>query len=220
MSAFIRKMVGRPISKKLATQFIVLGLATSVSALGIAVGTADPALAFGGKGGGRVGGGGGGGMGGGHGWGGGGGGHGWGGAAHFSAAHIGGGRHFSASHISHASHWSGGHHYSTRYSGHTHTAGIHNDTTNLSKTNLSHSNATDHSWKNAGQDKNLNGKNLNEHVSPLKNASDPKNFGSRRDFSNKTAFNSFWREGWHNNWWHHNHFFHIGWIGPLFWPYA
>src|SRR6516164_10390628 len=27
--------------------------------------------------------------------------------------------------------WSGGHHYSTRYSGHTHTAGIHNHTTNL-----------------------------------------------------------------------------------------
>ena len=35
-----------------------------------------------------------------------------------------------------------------------------------------------------------------------------------RDFSNKTAFNSFWREGWHNNWWHHNHFISAGsWSG-------
>jgi hypothetical protein len=181
----------------------VLGLAASVSALAIAVGTADPALAFGkgGGGGGRAAGGGGGG-----------GGHGWGGAAHFSGAH-----HFSASHVSH---WSGGHHYAhaTHYS-HTHSTGIHTHSNlshaNVNHSNLNHANATDHSWKNAGQ-----GKNLNEHATPLKNASDPKNFGSRRDFANKTAFNSFWREGWHNNWWHHNHFFHIGWIGPLFWPFA
>jgi hypothetical protein len=86
---------------------------------------------------------------------------------------------------------------------------------NLDKSNLSKSNVTDHSLKNAGQEK-----NLNSHATPLKNASDPKNFGARRDFANKTAFNSFWREGWHDNWWHHNHFFHIGWIGPLIWPFA
>jgi hypothetical protein len=29
-------------------------------------------------------------------------------------------------------------------------------------------------------------KNLNSHVTPLKNASDPKNFSARRDFANKT----------------------------------
>ena len=74
---------------------------------------------------------------------------------------------------------------------------------------------TNHELTNTGEEK-----TLNAHVAPLKNASDPKNFGARRDFANKTAFNSFWREGWHENWWHHNHFFHIGWIGPLFWPYA
>ena len=226
MTAFISEKVGGPISKKLIARLVVLGLTTSLGALGIAAGTADVALAAKGGGGGRVGGGGGGGGGGGHAWGGGGGGHGWGGghvsASHFSAAHISGGHHFSASH---ASHWSGGHHYTTSHSWHTHTAGTHNHTTNLSKTNLSktnlsHSNVTDHSWKNAGQEKNLSGKNLNSHVTPLKNAADPKNFSSRRDFGNKTAFNSFWHEGWHNNWWHHNHFFHIGWIGPLFWPFA
>jgi len=203
-----------PISKKLAAKLVVLGLTTSLGALGITLGMGDVALAGKpGGGGGKVGGGGGG-----RGWGGGGGGH-------ISAPHF-SGAHYSGGHVSsHASHWSGSHHYSTRYSGHTHTAGIHNHTTNLSKTNLSHSNVTDHSWKNAGQEKNLNGKNLNgknlsEHVTPLKNASDPKNFGSRRDFANKTAFNSLWHQGWHNNWWHHNHFFHIGWIGPLFWPFA
>jgi len=116
---------------------------------------------------------------------------------------------------SHASHWSGGHHNSTRYSGHTNLS-----KTNLSKTNLSKSNVTEHTLKNAGQEKNLNEKNLNSHVTPLKNASDLKNFSARRDFANKTAFNSLWHQGWHQNWWNNHHFFHIGWIGPWFWPFA
>jgi LTXXQ motif family protein len=218
-----------PISKKLIARLIVLGLATSVGAFGIAVSTADLALAGGkGGGGGKGPGGGGGGGGGGHGWGGGGGGHwsGGGGASHFSAARFSGGHPISASHYSHVSHWSGGHHYSyshvTHYS-HTHTTGIHTHSnlskSNVSKSNLNHANTTEHALKNAGQEKN-NANNLNEHVKPLKNASDPKNFGARRDFATKTAFNSFWHDKWHQDWWHHHHFFHIGWIGPLFWPYA
>jgi hypothetical protein len=78
---------------------------------------------------------------------------------------------------------------------------------------LSH---TNHELTKTGQEK-----NLNSHVTALKNASDPKNFGARRDFAHKTAFNSFWHQGWHQNWWHHhNNFFHIGWIGPWFWPFA
>jgi hypothetical protein len=215
-----------PIRQKLIARLVVFGLATSVGALGIALGTADLAFAGGGKGGGRgPGGGGGGGGGGGHGLGGGGG-HGWGGGgghasvAHFSSAHVNGGHHYSVSHYSHASHSSGGRHYShvTHYS-HTHTTGIQ------THSNVNHANTTDHSLKNAGQEKSLNAKNLseknlNDHVKPLKNASDPTKFKERRDFANKTAFNSFWHEGWHNNWWHHHHFFHIGWIGPWFWPYA
>jgi hypothetical protein len=90
---------------------------------------------------------------------------------------------------------------------------------NLNKSNLNKSNVTEHVLKNAGREKN-NEKNLNEHVKPLKNASDPKNFSERRDFAKKTAFNSFWHDKWHQDWWHHHHFFHIGWIGPWFWPYA
>jgi hypothetical protein len=95
--------------------------------------------------------------------------------------------------------------------------------TNFNKSNLSKSNGTEHGFKNAGQEKNstgknLNGKNSNEHVKPL--ASDPKNFGARRDFAKKTAFNSFWHDRWHQDWWRHHHFFHVGWLGPWFWPYA
>jgi LTXXQ motif family protein len=218
-----------PISKKLAVRLIVLGLATSVGALGVAVGSGDVALAFGGKGGGGGGGGGKGGGGGGGGFGkvGGGGGGGFGkvggfgggpshfSVSHFSASHYSGGHgHYSAHVSSHVSHWTGGHHYSTRYSGHTHTTGHTRTTTG--KANLSKSNVTEHTLKNAGQDK-----NLKEHVKPLKHAADPKNFKERRDFANKTAFNSFWHEGRHQDWWHHhNNFFHIGWIGPWFWPFA
>ena len=214
--------------RSIRRHLIVLALATSLGALGLALGApfggADVALAKGGGGGGGGGGGkggGGGGGGGGRGWGGGGGGHAWSGghisASHFSGVHYSGGHGHYSSHVSsHASHWSGGHHNSTRYSGHTHTAGIHTHTTNVSKTNLnkmSKSNVTDHSLKNADQEKNLNSR-----VLPLK--SNPKNFKERRDFANKTAFNSFWHQGWHNNWWHRHHFFHIGWIGPWFWPFA
>jgi hypothetical protein len=136
--------------------------------------------------------------------------------SHFSAAHYGGGHgHYSAHISSHASHWSGGHRYThvSHYSGHSHATGIHAHANNLSKTSLSH---TNHELTKTGQEK-----NLNSHVTPLKNASDPKNFGARRDFAHKTAFNSFWHQGWHQNWWHHhNNFFHIGWIGPWFWPFA
>jgi LTXXQ motif family protein len=209
----------RSISKHL----VVLGLTTSLCALGMAVSTADLALAGKGGGGGRIGGGGGGG--GGHGWGGGGGGHGWGGGgvSHFSAAHISGGHGWS--HVSsHASHWSGGHHFThvSHSSGHMHSAGTHTHANNLSHSNLNHSNLSHNNLSHTNHELTKTGeeKNLNSHAAPLKNASDPKNFGARRDFANKTAFNSFWREGWHNNWWHHNHFFHIGWIGPLFWPFA
>ena len=107
--------------------------------------------------------------------------------------------------------------HATHYS-RTHTSGIHTHASNLSKTNLNHTNLshTNHELTKTGEEK-----NLNSHVTPLKNASDPKNFSNRRDFANKTAFNSFWHNGGHQNWWHHhNNFFHVGWIGPWFWPYA
>src|SRR5262249_15042912 len=54
----------------------------------------------------------------------------------------------------------------------------------------------------------------------LKHAADPHNFGVRRAYANKAAFQPFWHDGWHNAWWHRNNFFHLGWIGSWFWPFA
>ena len=41
----------------------------------------------------------------------------------------------------------------------------------------------------------------------------PGNFAAHRHFAGSGAFGPFYHYGWH---WHH----HLGWIGPLFWPYA
>ena len=38
-------------------------------------------------------------------------------------------------------------------------------------------------------------------------------FAANRHFAGAGAFHPFWNHGWH---WHN----HLGWIGPLFWPYA
>jgi hypothetical protein len=42
---------------------------------------------------------------------------------------------------------------------------------------------------------------------------DPRSFAEHRRFAGDPAFRQFWNHGWHP---HH----HLGWIGPLFWPYA
>jgi hypothetical protein len=42
---------------------------------------------------------------------------------------------------------------------------------------------------------------------------DPRNFRTRRNFAGDPAFRPFLGAGWHP---HH----HLGWVGPLFWPYA
>jgi LTXXQ motif family protein len=41
----------------------------------------------------------------------------------------------------------------------------------------------------------------------------PHSFAANRQFAANGAFHPFWNHGWH---WHN----HLGWIGPLFWPYA
>jgi LTXXQ motif family protein len=38
-------------------------------------------------------------------------------------------------------------------------------------------------------------------------------FAANRHFAGGGAFHSFWNHGWH---WHN----HLGWVGPLFWPFA
>ena len=42
---------------------------------------------------------------------------------------------------------------------------------------------------------------------------DPKNFAARRHFAGDPALRPFLDRGWHRNG-------HLGWVGPLFWPYA
>jgi hypothetical protein len=49
--------------------------------------------------------------------------------------------------------------------------------------------------------------------SRLTGTTDPRNFGVHRRFAGDPAFRPFLSAGWHP---HH----HLGWIGPLFWPYA
>jgi len=50
------------------------------------------------------------------------------------------------------------------------------------------------------------------HHGPV-HVTNPRNFAAHRHFADSRAFRPFFRRGWH---WHH----HLGWIGPLFWPYA
>jgi len=50
-------------------------------------------------------------------------------------------------------------------------------------------------------------------VSRVTGTTDPRNFGTHRNFAGDPAFRPFLGVGWHP---HH----HLGWIGPLFWPYA
>jgi hypothetical protein len=40
-----------------------------------------------------------------------------------------------------------------------------------------------------------------------------RSFAANRQFAAGGAFHPFWNHGWH---WHH----HLGWVGPLFWPFA
>jgi len=48
-------------------------------------------------------------------------------------------------------------------------------------------------------------------------AANPRAFAARRNFAANAAFHPFWHPGWHPGWHPYNH---VGWLGPLFWPYA
>jgi hypothetical protein len=48
-------------------------------------------------------------------------------------------------------------------------------------------------------------------------AVNPAAFAARRNFAANAAFHPFWHPGWHPGW---HPFNHVGWLGPLFWPYA
>ena len=138
--------------------------------------------------------------GGGHGGGGhGGGGHGGGGGAHFGGGHFGGGHAaFSHFHVGRVSHFSAGHvsHYARR-AFHSHLG-----TASHVAPSVTHALTTAHPLTAA------------THASFTHTAAaDPHSFAARRDFGRDRAFHGFWGHGWHP-------YRHLGWIGPLFWPYA
>jgi LTXXQ motif family protein len=54
---------------------------------------------------------------------------------------------------------------------------------------------------------------LHTTTSRVTGTTDPRNFRSHRNFAGDPAFRPFRGVGWHP---HH----HLGWVGPLFWPYA
>jgi hypothetical protein len=215
---------------KIATSATAIGLALSLSLL-----TAEGAPRGGGGGGGgpHPGGGGGGGM---HIGGGGGGPHlggGGGGAPHFSAgpARLGGGGgapHFSAG----PARLGGGgvSHFATHAAPHFSTgrvggSNIAAHTSRFNRSTLNAPNAPGHS---------IDAHGIGAHEPALNHAATPAighgavangrfaragagvsaaAFAAHRTFASAGAFHSFMGAGWHQ---HH----HLGWVGPLFWPYA
>ena len=121
----------------------------------------------------------------------GGGGHGGGG--HGGGGHGGGGGHFAA-HSHFAPHISRGHvSHSARPSFHRHAG-----------TRITHHVAPATARPSFG---------TSAHATLAHGAVDPRHFGARRQFAANAAFRPFWHHGWHP-------YGHLGWIGPLFWPYA
>ncbi len=58
----------------------------------------------------------------------------------------------------------------------------------------------------------------NARVRPLANAASPNGFRDRRRLASNAAFRPFWGQDWRHHGWHP--YYHLGWVGPLFWPYA
>ena len=58
----------------------------------------------------------------------------------------------------------------------------------------------------------------NARVRPLAGAADPARFRDRRRLAANAAFRPFWGHDWQHHGWHP--YDHLGWIGPLFWPYG
>jgi hypothetical protein len=127
-------------------------------------------------------------------------------APHFSAARG----HFSASHFSRPSfhaHATASHFNRARF-GHA----------NIGHVNVSHGNVSRANVGNAHlAPSNLHPLATNAHLTPAARAAafhaDPHSFAEHRRLAGDPAWRPFWNHGWHPH-------RHLGWIGPLFWPYA
>lgn len=120
-----------------------------------------------------------------------------GGVAHFHAStvHMGGSHvtHFGRSHVTHFSRPS----YRVSHRGHG------ENTPRLSHATTPAFNSSDHSFAST----------VRFDRSHTSLAGDPRTFAARRQFVADGAFRPFFHDGWHP-------YHHLGWVGPLFWPYA
>jgi hypothetical protein len=192
-------------------------ITTSAAAIGLSLCLATAADARGGFGGGGGGGHVGGGGGGAHFGGGGGGAHFGGGAMHMGggAAHFGGGAmrmggaHFTA----HAApHFNSGRINSGRISSRMATSHIGHPGRSAFQSAIHGQGAhgLNHVTNPAAARTGLAG----AHVAHANAAfAGRRSFAANRQFAGAGAFHPFWNHGWH---WHN----HLGWIGPLFWPFA
>ena len=127
--------------------------------------------------------------------GGGGGGHPGGGGAHF-----GGGTHFGGAHFG-GVHFGGAHissHVSHFISGSHVTRHVTRHVTPLTHPLVTHP---------------LTGTHVTAFAHHPLGGGDPASFRAHRHFAGDPRFHSFWGHGWHP-------YHHVGWLGPLFWPYA
>jgi LTXXQ motif family protein len=143
---------------------------------------------------------------------GGGGGH-VGGGAHFGGGggHVGGAvSHFS---VGHASHFSVGHAV-THFRAVTHASHFSTHASHFSAGRTSHvgSHATSHVGSRLTAHS-LTGSHATTLAHHAAGAAGPASFSAHRHFAGDPAFRSFSGRGWHP-------YHHLGWIGPLFWPYA
>ena len=121
--------------------------------------------------------------------------------------HVGGGAHFSVGHVGQAaSHFSVGHaaaHFrAATHGSHLSTAHV----SHFSAGRASHvgSHVTAHP---------LVGGHVTSFAHHAVGGADPASFMAHRHFAGDPAFHRFFGHGWHP-------YNHLGWIGPLFWPYA
>jgi hypothetical protein len=207
------------IAKKTATTTNITSWKASaiIAVIALALCAAGPALAA--KPQGKSGGGGGGG--GGHSSGGGGAHFGGGGGAHFSG---GGGTHFSGG----GTHFAAPARVTPRFSGSVSKSHVTSNVSSNSKATSSKATSNVSSNSKATSNVSSNSKatsNLSSKVNLRTNAgtnlarthaaggADPAAFLAHRHFAGGPAFRPFLGHGWHP-------YHHLGWVGPLFWPYA
>src|SRR5580704_14623624 len=189
------------IAKRRATNITSWKASAIAAAIAVALCAAGPALAA--KPQGKGGGGGGGG----------GGGHSSGGGAHFSG---GGGAHFSGG----GTHFAAPAHVTPRFSGSSSKSHV---TSNVSSNSKVTSSVSPNSKvkPNVSSNSKVTNFTSNSKVTPnVKFArthpaggADPAAFLAHRHFAGGPAFRPFLGHGWHP-------YHHLGWVGPLFWPYA